>query len=158
MFSIFLCMFVFCLLVNIMRSGEGYNLFYRYVTFMNSLSDTSPRFARTKPHVMFVDYKVGKKTYGVLIPAVIPAEHLKWIGVAVVKDIVEESEPAVLDRTLKINYYAGVFKNFHGIPVTPKMISRSYKQMFFEYGGGVILTVERDQPIIATLEAARHPK
>ena len=143
MFSLFLLAFIMCLVYNYLDDGGNFAFFSRVVEMANSVREPTPRAVRSNGSVLLHELKFGKRLYGMLIPKKVP---LKWTtAAALVNDVWK-------DVTTEMEYWAGPYKDFYGIPVKPQHINESYDKLGFAFSHGVI-HVERQQIIILHLRA-----
>ncbi len=168
MYCIFWIAFGICFAINLLKSGDGYILFYRYVTFMNKLKDPPIKFAFDRGESLLTEYHYGRRIYGVTIGKYPPSAWNEWVQVAVFKKpeinpqageisaqkVAEISGPLV--KTGKIEYYAGPFKNFHNKRDTPSDINRKYVKLAFMYADNSVIHVNQGEIIIDKLMAVRR--
>lgn len=141
---IFLFVFIAVLLANLVRSGEAYIYFSRFITAVNSVKDKSPRYATVRGKIMEIEYKAGKSKYAVIV---LKRDPLNWIEARALKG------GQWLDRTAKLLYYAGPFRNFHGLGLTPLHISEKYEKIALLFADGAMVHIERNEVIIPTIKA-----
>lgn len=145
MITIFLIAFVVVLCLNLISNGEGYIYFTRLITAINNIRDKSPRYAKNKDTLIEIEYKFGRRRYGILV---LKKNPLQWTQVGALKN------GEWLDRTAKITYLAGPFKNFHGMGIAPKHISKKYEKLAFKFGDGTIIHVSHNDTIVPRIKAA----
>lgn len=143
MYSPFLWAFVICLVWNYIKNGGSFILFSRFVNITNSIREKSPRFARLTSTTMKVEYKYGKRIYCIVIPR---KEPMQWIYAGVLKD------GAWLNKTGKIEHFAGPFKNFYGLALTPRHISEKYEKLAFQFSNDLTIHIEPDEIIARKLK------
>lgn len=141
---IFLFAFIAVLLANLVRSGEAYIYFSRFITAINAVKDKSPRYATTRGKVMEIEYKAGKNKYAIIV---LRRDPLNWVKAGALKN------EQWVDRTVKLLYYAGPFRNFHGLGLTPAHISEKYEKIALQFADGALIHIERNQAIIPTIKA-----
>lgn len=166
MYSIFWIAFGICFAINLIRNGEGYMLFYRYVTYMNQLKEPRVNFAYEDEDKLLAEYHYGRRIYGVTIKKLPPVSWNEWAQVAVFKSspvMGLDGKPIVgsdeilgpLVKTGKIEYFAGPYKNFHNKRDTPKDLNRKYVKLAFMYPDNSVIHVSRDEIIIDKLQSVR---
>lgn len=143
MFSLFLIAFVICVIVNHIRNGDSFIVFSRIVSAANSIREKTPRNARRKKTTMSVEYMHGQRIYCIMFPI---RTQIKWTAVRVFKNGRWE------DKTSKIEHFAGPFKNFHSMPITPADISPKYQIMAFKFPDGSIIHVKSNEGILKTFK------
>ena len=151
MYSLFWIAFAICLIVNLIKSGEAYSLFYRYVNLVNSIQDKSPRDALKRSNRIITEYKFGKRIYAVILK---PSPNLGWNCWTQVF-IFKEGTLEPPDKTGKIIHYAGPWRTFHFQRITPNDINPKYLKMAFRYDDGNVIQVGRDEIIIEKLGRVR---
>jgi len=152
MYSLFWVAFAICLLVNLIRSGEAYTLFYRYVTLVNSIQDKSPRLAIKRSNRIITEYRfVDKRIYAVILKESPNLGWNCWKEVFVFKEGMTEPP----NKTGKIGHYAGPYKTFHFQRITPSDINPKYIKLAFRYADGNVIQVGADEIIIDKLEQVR---
>jgi hypothetical protein len=144
MWTICLAAFIIAVIVKYIREDKSYILFSRAVTMANSITDKSPRYATVENRFLVVEYKFGTRIYRLIIPKKSP---MTWVKVGAMK----AGSDKFVNRTSKIEYFAGPFKNFHELPVKPRHISQKYVKLSFVFANGVKIHVEGEQPIYETL-------
>lgn len=142
MYSLFLIVFVICVVVNHVRNGDSYIVFSRIVSAVNSIREKSPRNASKKNSTYRVQYKYGNRIYCIAFPL---RQSMMWTRVGVLKNGHWE------DKTAKIQYYAGPFKNFHSMPITPADIHPEYEALAFKFSDGSTIHVKSHEVILKTL-------
>jgi hypothetical protein len=118
----FILVFGVCLLINHIREGKSFILLTQLVTIANSIREKSPRNASDKGKNLNVEYKYGNRIYCILIPKRRP---IPWTHAGVFK------AGQWVNKTSKIKYYSGPFRDFHGFPITPANISQKYEKISF---------------------------
>lgn len=151
MYSIFWIAFAVCLLVNLIRSGEAYTLFYRYVSLVNDLKDKSPRSAHQRSSRIITEYKFGKRIYAVILKESPNLGWNCWSQVFIFKE--GAAEP--LNKTGKIIHYAGPYRTFHNQRITPNDLNPKYVKLAFRYPDDNVIQVAADEVIIDKLERVR---
>jgi hypothetical protein len=117
----FILVFGICLLINHIREGKSFILLTQLVTIANSIREKSPRNASEKGKYLKIEYKYGHRIYCDLIPKGRP---IPWTHAGVLKD------GEWINKTSKIKYYSGPFRNFPG-GMTPAYISDKYEKISF---------------------------
>lgn len=171
MYSIFWIGFGICLIIDMIRSGEAYMLFYRYMMYMNQLKEPTVNFAKEFEDKLLAEYHFGRRIYGINIKKVPPSSWNEWAQVAIFKElvntqiidpvsgkvvgIVPQEDKGPLVKTGKIEYYAGPYKNFHNKRDTPKDLNRKYAKLAFMYPDNSVIHVTGDEVIIDKLQHVR---
>lgn len=145
MYSLFLIAFVVCLLVNYVQDGGQFIVFSRVVEFANSFREATPRSAKRHHNALGIEYKFGHKLFCVLLPRLKP---LPWVQAAAMID------GQWVNKTQEIYYYAGPFKNFYGIPLTPEHIDSSWEKLAFRFENDTVVHVQPKEVILAKLKIA----
>lgn len=145
MWSLFLFIFLLCLLYNYIDGGGNFVFFSRVVEVANSFREPTPRQIRSTGLGLVHEFKFGKRLYGILIPKKAP---LKWTTAAGHKDDRWE------DITGEMEYWAGPYKNFYGIPIKPCDVSDEYDKIAFAFPNGTVVHVMKKEVIILVLRQA----
>jgi len=144
MWPLFLFAFLIAFIVKQIRDDKSYILFSRAVIMANSIRDKSPRYATIENRFLTVEYKFGNRIYKLIIPKRRP---MTWVKVGALK----QGSDKFVNRTSKIEYFAGPFKNFHELPLKPRNISEKYIKLSFVFSNELRIHVNSDQPIYETL-------
>ncbi len=150
MIPLFLIVFVLCLLYNYVMEGGTFVVFSRFVEITNSLRERTPRNVRILEKIVIHELKFGSRLYAVLIPKKIT---IRWKRAGCLiggnwEDITKEME-----------YYAGPYRNFYEIPITPALINNGFEKLGFEMEDGTIVRVEPNEIIYKKLKlAGKKPK
>lgn len=166
MYSIFWISFGICFVINSIRNGEAYLLFYRYMMYMNQLKEPKVNFAREDHDKLLAEYHYGRRIYGVTIKKLPPVSWNEWQQVAIFKTspvLDLQGKPIVgsdemlgpLVKTGKIEYFAGPYKNFHNKRDTPKDLNKKYVKLAFMYADNSVIHVNHNEVIIDKLMAVR---
>lgn len=143
MITIFLLAFIVCLVSNLITTGEAYIFFARFITLVNSYGDRKPKPALDiSDRFLEIQYTHQGRKYAVMV---LKREPLRWVVSSALK------VGQWVDRTKKIEYYAGPFRNFHGLGTTPKHISPKYEKLGFKFEDGAVLHVLPDQVILKAI-------
>ena len=118
----FILAFGICLLINHIREGKSFILLTQLVTIANSIREKSPRNASEKGKNLRIEYKYGNKIYCNIVPKKHP---IPWTHAGALKD------NQWINKTSKIKYFSGPFRDFHGVPLTPSHISSKYEKLSF---------------------------
>lgn len=145
MLSFFLILFVICLLINYVREGGSFVAFSRMVEVANSIREDTPRDAKSMNNLMAIEYKVGRRSYTILIPQMSP---LRWVAAAA-----NYGDDKWYDVTGKIEHFSGLFRNFHGLPIKPSDIDPEFVKLGFRFETNDVVHVGRDEIIIPKLKA-----
>jgi hypothetical protein len=89
-----------------------------------------------------IQYIHAGRKYAIMV---LKKEPLKWVMSSAFKG------GQWVDRTKKLEYYAGPFRNFHGLGMTPKHISPKYEKLGFRFADGAVLHVQPDQVILKAI-------
>ncbi len=149
MWSICLFAFIVCIIVKMIRSGEGLAILTQFVSFTNSLKEASPRRATETQGFLEIEYKFGRRIFCILIPKKKIQPWNNWFEVAGLKP---NSNSEWVKITGEIYYYAGPFRNYHGFALCPKHISGEYQKLAFKYKNGGVIHVEFDEVITEKLK------
>ena len=145
MWSLFLLAFLICALYNYIIAGGDLVFFSRVVETFNSFREPTPRAIRSTSHSLVHEFKFGKRLYGLMIPK----KHvMPWTTVAAL------IEDKWTDVTPEVEYWAGPFKNFYGIPLKPQHINDTWEKIAFAFPGDKIVHVPSNQIIILFLRKA----
>lgn len=144
MWSILLFAFLIALIIKHLREDKSYVLFSKAVIMANSIRDKSPRYASIENNFLVVEYKFGTRIYRLIIPKRKP---MNWVKVGALK----RGTDKFVNRTSKIEHYAGPFKNFYELPLKPRNISSKYLKLSFVFPNGVKIHVDANQAIYETL-------
>lgn len=151
MYSLFWITFAICLMINLIRSGEAYLLFYRYVSIVNDFKDKSPRSAFQRSNRIITEYKFGKRIYAIILKESPNLGWNCWTQVFIFKDGFDEP----FEKTGKIIHYSGPYRTFHHQRITPGDINPKYTKLAFRYPDENVIQVARDEVIIDKLEKVR---
>lgn len=143
MVTFFLLLFVVTLIIDLASSGHAYIIFSRLFIWWGEYKSKGPMPPLDFKKHIETTYIVDGQKYAVLV---LKRPTLGWVKCGVLKD--EEW----IDRTDKILYYSGIFRNFHGIGITPAHISTKYKKMAFVFQDGANIHVESNKVIYTTLK------
>lgn len=146
MIEIFDLLFAISLLIYLSRNEEGLILLSKLITIVNNIRDKSPRQAKERRKSIAVEYKFGRRTHCILIPI---KEPLDWIHAA------GRIDGNWVDKTIKLHYYAGPFKNFHSLPLRGIDISPKYEVWAFRFRDGSVIHVQPTEIIITKLKNER---
>lgn len=142
MLLFFSIIFLLCVLYNHIDDGGNFVFFSRVIEVANSFREATPRAIRSTSHSLVHEFKYGKRLYGLMIPKRQPME---WNTVAAFVG------NQWVDITPEIEYWAGPFKNFYGIPLKPLQINDSWEKIAFAFADEKVVHVESDQIIILQL-------
>jgi len=142
MITIFLLAFIYCLVSNLITNGEAYIFFARVITFMNSAGQKNQKIARDVGRCLEIEYLHAGRKYAVMV---FKKQPLPWLKVAAKKN------GTWIDKTDKVIYYAGPYRNFHGLGLTPHHISPKYEILAFRFADEAILHVKPDQVIVTAI-------
>jgi len=92
---------------------------------------------------MSIEYKFGKKIHTMIIP--FPEEPLKWSKVGTLLD------GTWVDITKEIEYVAGPWKDFGGIPLKPEHIKDELTILGFAYSEAKVIYVKKGEVILSKL-------
>lgn len=143
MIPLFLIVFVLCLLYNYVVDGGTFIVFSRFVEMTNNLRERTPRNVRIMDKIIVHELKIGNRLFAVLIPKRAP---FPWVRSAALIDGNWE------DITKEIEYYAGPFRNFYDIPITPSLINSGFEKLGFQFQNGNIVYVEPNEIICKKLK------
>ena len=143
MFPFFLLIFCLCLLHNHIQDDGSFILLSRVLEIARSVRETTPRHARKEDNHLVLEYKFGNRLFSVIFPIKRP---ILWKSAAVcINDV-------WIDKTAEISYYAGPYKNFYEIPITPKHINSAYEKMGFMFDKDHFVKVKGDECIVLKLK------
>lgn len=145
MIPVFLVVFLACLLFNYIQDGGTFVFFSRAVEALNSLRERTPRNVRVTNKTIMHELKFGNRLYAVLIPR---KEPMNWIQAGALID------GDWRDITKQLEYFAGPFRNFYEIPITPVHIDSSFQKLGFKMRNGEIVIVEGNEMIPKRLRLA----
>jgi len=91
------------------------------------------------------ELKFGNRLYAVLIPK---KDSMHWIQAGALID------GEWKDITKQLEYFAGPFRNFYEIPITPSHIDSSFTKLGFKMRTGEIVLVESNEMIYKRLNLA----
>jgi hypothetical protein len=160
MYCIFWIAFAICFVINLIKSGDGYQLFYKYVTFMNSMQQQPgagiKSVSETKD-TLLAEYFYKQRIYAVSIHRAPPTTWNDWLEVAVFKANHVDADGKVqpLKKTGKIQYLAGPFKNFHNSRDTPQQLNPKYLKLAFLYADNAVIHVDAHESIVDKLQRVR---
>jgi hypothetical protein len=133
------------------QDGGRFVFYANLVDWYNSFGKPKTSVAQKTSDCMFVEYKAGKRKYGLMVP--IRKKPLDWkIVMAVDKN---ENTTVVTDEFL---YFAGPYKDFYNIPTKPLHFNNEYVKIAFVYGENDILEVNANEIIIAKFKARADGK
>lgn len=146
MIPLFLAIFVLCLLYNHVMEGGQFVTFSRFVEYSNSFRERTPRSVKIMDKTMVHEMKCGNRLYAMIIPK---KPLLRWTKAAcLINDDWKEI-------TKEVEYYAGPFRNFYEIPITPVHINPRFQKMGFQMESGGIVHVEANEIIFKKLKLAK---
>lgn len=143
MFTPLLVIYVFCLVYNYVQGGGSFVLFSRAVDVARSLREPTPRGARSENNHISLEYKYGQKIYTIIVPKKHP---IKWRAAAVYIN------GDWVDKTAELLYYAGPYRNFYEIPITPHHINKYWEKIGFFFDDDHIVKVSSNEIIINKLK------
>ena len=149
MFTPLLVLFVLCLLYNYIQGGGSFILFSRVIDVARSLRESTPRGVKSEDNHLFLEYKCGERFYSIIFPKRNP---IQWRHVAAFIN------GEWVDKTGEMLYYAGPYKNFYEIPITPKHINESWDKIGFYFDNDYIIKVSSNEIIIKKLLAKMKRK
>lgn len=123
--------------------GGQFVTFSRFVEYSNSFREKTPRSAKIMEKIIINEMKYGNRIYAIIIPKKSP---IKWIKAACMID------DDWKEITKEIEYYAGPFRNFYDIPITPSHINSRFQKLGFQMENGKIVYVERNEIIFKKLK------
>lgn len=122
------------------QDGESFLFFTRMADWYNSFKGPGMSKAQRTDDCMFLEYKAGKDTYGLLIPSI---KNPRWQGVVAVTKTGQE-----LNVTDEFRYFAGPYRNFHGLPLKPLHINSEYVKVGFVFSQEDVVQVKSHEVIL----------
>lgn len=147
MWTIFLIVFVVCLVHDYISEGGSFVFFSRFVEFSNSFRAQTPRGAIISRGTMKLEYKFGKRLYALIVP--FPQEVQKWSAVGTPIDGIWTNV------TKEVEYFAGPAKDFGGIPIKPEHINENFTVLSFAYSENEVIHVKKGEIIPLKLAGGR---
>lgn len=139
-FPILVAMIVL-LILDHLNDGGSFVFFAKIVDWYNSFGKPKISVAQKTEDCVYIEYKVGKRSYGLMYPI---RKSLDWKSVV---GMTKAGETVVV--TDEFLYFAGPFRDFHGIPIKPEHINGEYTKIAFVYAENDLVEVNKNEIIIA---------
>lgn len=146
MWTIFLFIFIICLIIDYVEEGGSFAALTRWVEFANSFKPSTPRVAKVTHNAIVLEYKYGHKLFALIAP--FPKKASEWKSVGALID------DKWHDVTQDVKFVAGPFKDFHGIALKPEHINDSFRVLGFAFDKDKVVKVNRGEVILLKLKAA----
>jgi hypothetical protein len=124
------------------QDGGSFIFFAKVMDWYNSFGKPRMSLAQKTDECVYIEYKAGKRTFGLMFP--IRSKPLEWkVVVAADKN---GTTSVVTDEFL---HFGGPFRDFYGIPVKPSHFNSEYAKIMFVFGENDFVEVEANEIIIA---------
>jgi hypothetical protein len=143
MMTIFLIIFIVLVVLESIENKEAYIYFSRLISYLNSLATSKKSPVSDHLNHIEIEFSYGKDCFGIILPKRNP---LKWVEVRALKN------GKWVNKTNKLLYFAGPYKNFYGTAITPQQISDKYEKLAFGFIDGSIVHVQKNSPIMLSFK------